>query len=103
MQQLIKHIVMWKLKDFAEGQTKSENLSIIKTRLEALKDKIEQIRFLEVGINLNQSEQAYDAVLCSEFSSLEDLNIYKNHPEHVKISQFVSKVREARVVVDYEI
>ena len=93
---------MWKLKDFAEGQTKAENANTIKTRLETLKDKIGQIRFLEVGVNLNRSEQAYDAVLITEFSSLEDLNFYKNHPEHVKISEFVGKVRDARVVVDYE-
>lgn len=94
---------MWKLKDFAGGQTKAENAHTIKTRLETLKDRIGQIRSLEVGVNVNRSEQAYDAVLISEFNSLEDLNTYKNHPEHVKISEFVSKVREARVVVDYEI
>lgn len=99
---MIKHIVMWKLKEFAEGQKKSENAGIIKTRLEALKNKIEQIKFIEVGINLNQSEQAYDAVLYSEFSNLDDLDIYKNHPEHLKISKFVSMVRESRVVADYE-
>ena len=99
---MIKHIVMWKLKDFAEGKTKQENANTIKTRLEALKTRIEQIRFLEVGVNLNRSEQAYDAVLISEFNSLEDLDIYKKHPEHLKISEFVGKVREARVVVDYE-
>ena len=39
---MIKHIVMWKLKDFAEGGSKLENAKKIKDMLEALKDKIEQ-------------------------------------------------------------
>ena len=33
---MIKHIVMWKLKEFAEGAGKAANAAIIKQRLEAL-------------------------------------------------------------------
>jgi SNF2 family DNA or RNA helicase len=98
---MIKHIVMWKLKDFAEGCDKLENAKKIKTLLEALKDKIEQIIFLEVGININSSDMAYDAVLYSEFQDVEKLLEYKNHPEHIKVAAFVGKVKEKRVVVDY--
>jgi hypothetical protein len=99
---LIKHIVMWKLKEFAEGKNKLENAQIIKRDLEALQDKIKEIRHIEVGININESEQAYDVVLYSEFNSIEDLNIYQNHQEHLRVAEFVGKVREARVVTDYE-
>lgn len=100
---MIKHIVMWRLKEYAEGNSKAENAKIIKTKLESLKGVIEQIRNIEVGININNSHQAFDAVLYSEFDSIEDLNLYKNHPEHRKISEFVSKIRNERVVVDYEV
>ncbi|MGL5244279.1 MAG: Dabb family protein [Sarcina sp.] len=34
---------------------------------------------------------------------MEDLNSYQKHPEHVKVGEFISKVRDGRVVVDYEI
>ena len=37
---MIKHIVMWKLKDEAEGNSKDENAKIIKNSLEDLKGKI---------------------------------------------------------------
>lgn len=94
---------MWKLKDFAEGKGKIENSQIIKRELEALKNKIEEIKYIEVGININESDQAYDVVLYSEFDNMEALNTYQNHPEHVKVADFVGKVREARVVADYEI
>lgn len=98
---MIKHIVMWKLKDFAEGCDRKQNAEKIKAMLEALKGKIEQISYMEVGINLKDSDMAYDAVLVSEFESEQKLEEYKNHPEHVKVSEFVAKVRENRAVVDY--
>lgn len=100
---LIKHIVMWKLKEFAEEKEKFENANIIKKNLEDLQNKINEIKFIEVGININQSAQAYDVVLYSEFANIEDLNIYQNHPDHLKVSEFVSKVRDKRVITDYEI
>ncbi len=98
---MIKHIVMWKLKDYAEGCSKMENAEKIKAMLEALKDKIEQIIYLEVGINAIPTDMSYDAVLISEFENEQALEVYKKHPEHVKVSNFVSKVREARSTVDY--
>lgn len=99
---MIKHVVMWKLKEFAEGAGKLENAQKIKTMLEGLKGKIQEIISLEVGINLNSSDMAFDAVLISEFSDLKALEAYKKHPEHVKVSDFVAKVRVDRAVVDYE-
>lgn len=99
---MIKHVVMWKLKEEAEGATKAENARKIKQMLEELPDKIPQLKSLEVGINILDSDAAYDAVLITKFDSVEDGRIYQNHPEHQKVSQFVSKVRLARTVVDYE-
>lgn len=98
---MIKHIVMWKLKDFAEGADRFENAGKIKTMLESLKGVIEQIEYIEVGVNFNTSEMAYDAVLISEFENEQKLDEYKNHPEHLKVAQFVAKVKENRAVVDY--
>ena len=99
---MIKHIVMWKLKEFAEGNNKSENANIIKNSLESLEEKISAIKFIEVGININEAKQSYDVVLCSEFESMEALDIYQNHPEHVKAAEFIKKAVEDRVAVDYE-
>lgn len=94
---------MWKLKDFAEGKTKEENAKEVKRLLEDLSGKIPGLRSIEVGINIETSKQAYDVVLYSEFDSLNDLNAYQKHPEHLKVGEFVGKVRDARTVVDYEV
>jgi len=100
---MIKHIVMWKFKSFAEGATKEENLLKVKAMLEELPSKIDFIRQIEVNLNVNPKEGMYDAVLISLFDSLEDVNRYRDHPDHKKISAFVSLVREDRASVDYEI
>ncbi len=99
---MIKHIVMWKFKSFAEGASKEENLMKVKSMLEALPDKIDFIREMKVEFNVNPKEGMYDAVLISAFDSLEDVNNYRVHPEHKKISSFVALVREGRASVDYE-
>lgn len=98
---MLKHIVMWKLKEFAEGKSKMENAKEIKAGLEKLKGKINEIEIIEVGININESVQSYDVVLYSEFKDEDALEKYQKHPEHVKVGEFISKVREDRVVADY--
>lgn len=100
---MFKHIVFWRLKDNAGGRSKLDNSRELKTVLEGLKDKIGAIKRIEVGININNSDAAYDVALYSEFDSREDLQIYQKHPEHVKIIGFVNEIREERAVVDYEI
>ena len=98
---MLKHVVMWKLKEHAEGKTKTENALWMKEHLEPLKDIIPEIISLEVGVNINKSDMAYDAVLISRFKNENDLETYKTHPEHVKISNYCKKIRESRVVADF--
>jgi hypothetical protein len=102
---MIKHIVMWKLKDFAEGGTKAENARKIKQLLEGLKDSIKEIRRVEVGLNISaiESIDAFDVVLNIEFDNVEDLKAYQKHPEHLRVGDFIGKVRLERKVVDYEV
>jgi len=99
---MIKHIVMWRLKDEAAGATKEENALKLKDSLESLTDKIPSLKAAEVGLNFNPSPVAFDVVLYSEFEDQEGLNAYQNHPEHVKIADFVGEIRTDRAVVDYE-
>ncbi|CDG01190.1 Putative Stress responsive A/B barrel domain protein [Clostridium chauvoei JF4335] len=93
---------MWKLKDNAEGNDKFINSNKIKDSLEALRGVISEIKFIEVGINIKEGEQAYDVVLNSEFNNLEELDKYQKNPEHLKVAGFIGKVADSRVVVDYE-
>lgn len=100
---MIKHIVLLTFKESPEGKTKQEIIRETKALLERLKDKIKEIKHWEVGINFNPAPHAYDLALYSEFSSKEDLLAYTNHPEHQRVVEHVGRVRDQRVVVDYEV
>ena len=100
---MIRHIVMWKFKEFAQGRTKKENLELVKGMLEELPSKIDFIRSMEVNFNVNDKAGMFDAVLISEFDTLEDVKRYRVHPEHMAISDYVARVKEDRASVDYEV
>ncbi|HQI44025.1 Dabb family protein [Seramator thermalis] len=101
---MIKHIVMFRLADEANGRNKRENALIIKKQLEALKDIIPQIMEIDVYLNdENASPDNYDIILDSKFASPDDLKIYSNHPEHLKVAAFIAGVRTGRAAIDYEI
>ena len=56
---------------------------------------------METGININPNNE-YDAILISEFETMEDLEKYKNHPEHLKVSSLCKEIRVDRQAIDYE-
>lgn len=95
---MIKHIVMWKFKE-----SEHESMLLFRDRLLALKGKIPEIRLMEVGININPRDRSYDAVLISEFDSMDDLRAYSTNPLHVEVSDFCKTIRTASVSCDYEI
>ncbi len=99
---MVRHIVMWKFKDSAEGKTKSENIALVRDSLYALVDIIDQIKKMEIGVDISGTDASMDLVLLTEFESVEDLNAYAVHPEHVKVAGYVRKVVESRVVLDYD-
>lgn len=99
---MLKHIVMWKIKDSHEGMDKNEIMDRVKKDLEGLKNFIPEIKTMEIGRNSNELPTSFDIALYSEFESMEDLEIYKEHPEHVKVAQFIRQVTADAVVVDYE-
>jgi len=101
---MIKHIVMWKIKEDTHHGTKQEVMKRMKKELEDLKEVIDAIVEIEVGINFEPSNQAYDIVLYSIFEGKEGLEEYQKHPAHQRVGkELVSQISESRVVVDYEV
>ena len=94
---MIRHIVMWKFKE-----DQHENMLVFRDRLLALRDKIPEIKEMEVGININPSERSFDAVLVSTFDSMEALKSYSVNPLHVAVSDFCKTIRTQSASVDYE-
>jgi len=101
---MIKHIVMWNLKEEAEGKTKAENLATMKALLEALPAKVPGCVELEVATSgLFESVPPTDIALYTVFKTKEDLKAYAIHPEHQKVVAFIKAVASERRVIDYEV
>jgi hypothetical protein len=100
---MIKHIVLWTLKDFAEGAAKQENALKIKAMLENMCGKIPGMLKLEVGLNFVASDSASDISLYTEFESRDALDAYQIHPLHMKVKNFLPLIHKERRVIDYEV
>ena len=100
---MLKHIVMWRFVEGAEGKSRQEHALWMKEHLEALVGIVPQIRSMEVGVNCYPSDTAYDVVLISTFDNKEAMDQYKVHPVHVAVSEYCKKVQECRVDIDYEV
>ncbi len=98
---MLKHVVLWKFKDFAEGASREQNLKKAKSLLESLKGRIPEIRRFEVGIDVSQTDRSYDLALNSEFTDGFALQEYQKHPDHLRVVEFLRKVHDGRIVVDY--
>ncbi|WP_339738559.1 Dabb family protein [uncultured Sunxiuqinia sp.] len=98
---MINHVVLFKLKGYPEAE-KEAVLSKIKEALESLKDKIEQVKYLEVGLNYELNAKSYDVCLISHFESVSDLDIYRVHPDHLKVVELVQETTVERAAVDFE-
>ncbi len=101
---MIRHIVMFEFLEEANGKSAMDNAGIAKEMLLGLKDKIDFIRKIEVGINTKEANDSnFTLSLTCDFNTIDDLNKYQVHPEHVKVAEFIGAVRKSRACVDYEI
>ncbi|MDD4373144.1 MAG: Dabb family protein [Bacteroidales bacterium] len=97
---MLKHIVMMRFKS-TEPHEKLQQMQKLKQLLKNLKSAIEELDFLEVGLNLSKRPNAFDLVLVTHFKSEKELELYRVHPEHVKILNYLHEVISETVVVDY--
>lgn len=100
---MIKHIVMFKLKENALGKTAYENALEAKRRFEEISGKIPTLRKYEVGVNAKDAPASnYEFALVCEFDDIDGLNAYQVHPEHLNFGKFIAEIKEERACIDYE-
>ena len=99
---MVKHIILWQLKDEFSAEEKENIKAGIKEGLESLQGKIPGLVDIKVQITGLPSSNA-DLMLDSTFESEEALKGYAGHPEHVAVAD--GKVRpftKTRVCLDFE-
>ena len=99
---MVKHIILWQLKDEFSVEEKETIKAGIKEGLEGLQGKIPGLVDIKVQITGLPSSNA-DLMLDSTFENEEALKGYATHPEHVAVAN--GKVRpftKTRVCLDFE-
>ena len=100
---MVKHVILWTLKDEFSESEKADIIKGIKEGLEGLKGKIPGLVDITVNTTKLPTSTA-DVMLDSTFESEEALKNYSVHPEHVAVAD--GKVRpytKARACLDYVI
>ena len=100
---MVKHVIVWILKDEYSDTEKADIRKGIKEGLEGLKGKIPGIVDINVYTEGLESSNG-DLMLDSTFESVEALNGYTVHPAHVEVA--TTKVRpfvKFRSSFDYQV
>ncbi len=94
---MIKHIVFFKFK----VTTDEADMGELERKLSRLPDLIGEIREYQLGRDIVHSDRSYDFALVSAFESLEALDRYKTHPEHVKVQKLIGEICDHTRSVDF--
>ena len=100
---MVKHIILWQLKDELTAEEKLEVKKGIKEGLEGLAGKIPGLTEIKVQIEGLASSNA-EVMLDSTFVDEAALKTYATHPEHVAVAD--GKVRpytKTRMCLDFEV
>jgi len=100
---MVKHVILWKLKEELTPEEKRSVKQGIKEGLEGLAGQIPGLVEIKVNINGLSSSNA-DLMLDSTFVDEESLKAYAVHPAHVAVAD--GKVRPytaVRSCLDYEV
>ncbi len=100
---MIKHVILWKLKDELTQEEKVKVVKDIKVNLEALVGKVPGLVSLQINNEPLASSNA-DVMLDSVLESEEALKGYQTHPDHVAAANnFVRPYTEVRLCMDYSV
>ena len=97
---MVKHIILWKLKESLTEAEKAEAKGEAKRRLESLNGKIPGMTELKVITNGLSSSNA-DMMLDSSFTDEAALAGYQTNPLHVEAATYVRSVVESRLCLDF--
>lgn len=100
---MVKHIILWTLKDEFSAEEKQTILNNAKKELEQLKGKVPGLLEIKVQTQKLASSNA-EMMLDSTLENEESLKAYQTHPDHVYVANtFVRPFTEKRLCLDFEI
>ena len=99
---MYKHVVMWKMKESANGMTRAQLAIAVKQRLEKLPAIIPEIKQYEIGINIGAyGASFFDVSLIATYADEAAFKRYCVYPEHDAVVAYIQSVTVAEEIVDY--
>ena len=99
---MVKHIILWQLKDELSIEEKNTVKAGIKSGLEGLKGQIPGLVEIQVQIEGLASSNA-EVMLDSTFVDETALKIYSSHPAHIAVANNnVRPFTKTRMCLDFE-
>ena len=100
---MVKHVILWTLKDELSAEEKQQVKAGIKSGLEGLQGKIPGMTEIHVYTNGLETSNA-DVMLDSTFETFEALKGYAVHPDHVAVADgAVRPYTKLRSCLDFEV
>lgn len=99
---MINHVVLFKLKKYDSQSEKQNVISAIEDALLSLLDKIGELKYIEVGINYELESKSHDICLITHFETVDHLDAYRIHPEHLEVAKLIGQHAVERAAVDFE-
>jgi len=97
---MIRHVVSWKLKA-TDDAGRADGFATISSTLLALQDTIPEIKAISINQNVVDVGVNFDVVLIADYDSVEALQAYQVHPDHVAAAAIIRQLVEARANVDF--
>lgn len=100
---MVKHVILWKLKEELSTKEKAMRASAMKEQLESLVGRVPGLVSLTIVTNGLASSNA-DVMLDSVLESEEALKGYAVHPAHVAVADgYVRPYTQVRMCMDYKL
>ncbi|NCB30123.1 MAG: Dabb family protein [Clostridia bacterium] len=93
---MIKHIVCHKYTDRAQA-------AVIAPMLRGLVGQVPGLVSMEAGADFLGSARSYDLALIATLESRAALEVYANHPAHVKVKEYIHQHLQNGISVDFEV
>lgn len=97
---MIKHVVMWRMKA-QDPEQKKQDMENIRKALLALLKKVPSLHSIQVGVNENSLNVAYDLCLITKHHNWEGLKAYQEHPNHQSVAGMIGGLTEEKAVADF--
>ena len=101
---MVRHIVWWTLPEEAHGHTAAEHIAHIKEVGMGLMGKIPGLLSIEISSDFVITPTVdVHVILTSTHTDAAALKVYADHPEHVKLAEYIGKIRLSRQAIDYQL